>query len=109
MTDSREKIWWLLMFLSALLILSASSCKLLKSPPTKYPYAFPPGCYNDDPIPEKTAYLTFDDGPSDWTAAILDILKKDEVKATFFICGDWAPKSDRVNNYFKKYRTKFFG
>lgn len=33
----------------------------------------------------KTAYLTFDDGPSPRTAEILDILKDHEVKATFFV------------------------
>ena len=30
-------------------------------------------------------YLTFDDGPSSTTSAILDILKKENVKATFFV------------------------
>lgn len=33
----------------------------------------------------KTVYLTFDDGPSDRTAEILDILDKYHVKATFFV------------------------
>ncbi len=32
-------------------------------------------------------YLTFDDGPSSNTAAILDILKEYNVKATFFVAG----------------------
>lgn len=35
----------------------------------------------------KTAYLTFDDGPSVNTPAILDILRRYEVKATFFVMG----------------------
>lgn len=35
----------------------------------------------------KTAYLTFDDGPSSNTAKILDILKEYDVKATFFVVG----------------------
>ena len=34
---------------------------------------------------EKMVYLTFDDGPSPRTAEILDILKKHDVKATFFV------------------------
>lgn len=34
-----------------------------------------------------TVYLTFDDGPSNRTAEILDILKKEDIKATFFIIG----------------------
>lgn len=37
---------------------------------------------------EKVIYLTFDDGPSDRvTPKILDILKKEKVKATFFVIG----------------------
>ncbi len=37
---------------------------------------------------EKIAYLTFDDGPSEKiTPQILDILKNEEVKATFFLLG----------------------
>jgi len=35
----------------------------------------------------KTVYLTFDDGPSSRTVEILDILKKEDIKATFFIIG----------------------
>lgn len=37
---------------------------------------------------EKTAYLTFDDGPSAITEDVLDILKKEDVKATFFMIGN---------------------
>ena len=36
----------------------------------------------------KNVYLTFDDGPSQNTAKILDILKKEGVKATFFVTGN---------------------
>lgn len=36
---------------------------------------------------EKIAYLTFDDGPSFVTPKILDILKEENVKATFFVIG----------------------
>ena len=37
---------------------------------------------------EKKAYLTFDDGPTTKaTGKILDILKKEDVKATFFVVG----------------------
>lgn len=42
---------------------------------------------------EKIAYLTFDDGPTlRATGKILDILKDEEVKATFFIIGKYADK-----------------
>lgn len=36
----------------------------------------------------KRVYLTFDDGPSAYTAEILDILAEYDVKATFFVVGD---------------------
>lgn len=37
---------------------------------------------------EKIAYLTFDDGPTQKaTGKVLDILKKEDVKATFFVVG----------------------
>lgn len=40
----------------------------------------------DGEIPEsKVIYLTFDDGPSSYTGKLLDILKKYNVKATFFV------------------------
>ena len=32
-------------------------------------------------------YLTFDDGPSEYTNALLDVLEKYDVKATFFVTG----------------------
>ena len=35
----------------------------------------------------KVIYLTFDDGPSNYTPKLLDILDKYNVKATFFVCG----------------------
>ncbi|MBR3254269.1 polysaccharide deacetylase family protein [Candidatus Saccharibacteria bacterium] len=40
-------------------------------------------------IPENhgTVYLTFDDGPGDYTAELLDVLNKYNVKATFFVTG----------------------
>lgn len=52
-----------------------------------------PELYVKDKVPkptppaEKTAYITFDDGPSKVTPAILDALKKENVKATFFVIG----------------------
>ncbi len=36
---------------------------------------------------EKVVYLTFDDGPSDLTPQVLDILDKYNAKATFFVVG----------------------
>lgn len=41
----------------------------------------------DNPDDVKTVYLTFDDGPSQNTPKVLDILDKYEAKATFFVIG----------------------
>jgi peptidoglycan/xylan/chitin deacetylase (PgdA/CDA1 family) len=46
---------------------------------------FPRGYYSGDPLPPHTVYLTFDDGPCDFTGQILDILKQEGVRATFFL------------------------
>jgi len=43
----------------------------------------------------KVAYLTFDDGPSEITEKILDLLKINNIKATFFVVG-------RTDDYSKK-------
>ncbi|MFD2673534.1 polysaccharide deacetylase family protein [Marinicrinis sediminis] len=39
---------------------------------------------------EPTVYLTFDDGPSKLTPLVLDILKEEQVPATFFVLGELA-------------------
>lgn len=44
---------------------------------------------------DKTAYLTFDDGPSENTDKVLDILKEKGVKATFFVVGKEGPDAQR--------------
>lgn len=48
---------------------------------------------------EKTAYLTFDDGPSKFTPEILDILDRYGVKATFFVVGEGKEGFD---SYYKE-------
>ena len=42
---------------------------------------------------DKIIALSFDDGPSNVTADILDILKKEKVKATFFVVGSWGEEN----------------
>lgn len=51
---------------------------------------------------EKEIYLTFDDGPSYLTEKNLDILKKYDVKATFFIIN----KDDKYNNLIKRMKDE---
>src|SRR4051812_49054393 len=38
-------------------------------------------------VPGGHVVLTFDDGPTRWTAAILDVLAQHRVRATFFVVG----------------------
>lgn len=63
---------------------------------------------NKDSLDEKTdvanhlngkrVYLTFDDGPSIYTGQILDVLKANRVKATFFVIG----REEEYNEYYKR-------
>ena len=47
----------------------------------------------DIPVGNKVIYLTFDDGPSSYTNTLLDILKKYNVKATFFVTSNGSDSS----------------
>lgn len=44
---------------------------------------------------KKVAYLTFDDGPSNNTIRILDILDKYQIKATFFVMANFTPEATK--------------
>lgn len=48
--------------------------------------------------PQKTVYITFDDGPSDNTFEVLEILRKQDVKATFFVLGNQAKTHPELIN-----------
>ncbi|OPA24187.1 peptidoglycan-N-acetylglucosamine deacetylase [Bacillus cereus] len=41
---------------------------------------------------DKVAYLTFDDGPGEYTSQVLNILNENKIKATFFVIGPHAEK-----------------
>lgn len=55
-----------------------------------------PDMYCDPPVNqtshEHVIYLSFDDGPSDITNQVLDILKQNDIKASFFVIGNEAEK-----------------
>lgn len=50
----------------------------------------------DDSYDRKVVYLTFDDGPSENTAKILDILKKYNARGTFFVTGNNKKYNDSL-------------
>ncbi len=54
------------------------------------------------PTGEKVVYLTFDDGPSENTKKIVDILDKYNAKATFFVTGN----GQKYNKYIKEAHQK---
>ena len=49
-----------------------------------------------DDTNRKKVYLTFDDGPGSQTGKILDVLKKNHVKATFFVTGKEDASSKKM-------------
>lgn len=56
-------------------------------PPFLYKWLFPKALFRMDSS-EKTVYLTFDDGPHpEATSFVLDVLKEENVPATFFLLG----------------------
>lgn len=57
------------------------------SVPTQKPTDHPAVTPNNHPQKGKVIYLTFDDGPSQYTPQVLDTLKKYGIKATFFTVG----------------------
>jgi peptidoglycan-N-acetylglucosamine deacetylase len=56
---------------------------------------FGPSSWHGDPL-RRTIALTFDDGPSESTPALLEILAEHGVKATFFMCGKNARRLETV-------------
>lgn len=55
-----------------------------KPPASGFSREHPVGFYPREALPAGVAYLTFDDGPADWTGGFLDILAAKGVKGTFF-------------------------
>lgn len=49
---------------------------------------------------EKIIYLTFDDGPSNTTPKILDILKEENIKATFFVINSYDKYDEIIKRAF---------
>lgn len=51
---------------------------------------------------KKVVYLTFDDGPSQMTSKILDVLEKNDVRATFFVMGSSLERSGQAGKQILK-------
>ncbi len=74
---------------------AASITITVKAKPEAQP--MPPAVISDDIDPTKPMLaLTFDDGPGNYTAALMDIIEKYNVRATFFIVGEMIHKRDAL-------------
>lgn len=52
---------------------------------------------------QKICYLTFDDGPSEHSNEIMDLLKQYDAKATFFIIGsEWSEEKQKILDRMQK-------
>ena len=67
------------------------------------------GFLTNSNLNQKKVYLTFDDGPSDHTAQILDILKKHKIKATFFVVGKETEITRQENVSKNRVRRSYIG
>ena len=63
----------------------SATAKPCPAPATKPIYAAPALSGGDPSM--RTVALTFDDGPSEFTSQVLDILRQKQVRATFFVVG----------------------
>ena len=70
----------------------------------RYPnlYAIPRTEWDSIEGEEKICYLTFDDGPSENTLKVLEILDKNQIKATFFVIGEEIELSDKNKEILKE-------
>lgn len=48
------------------------------------------------PREDKDIFLTFDDGPSQYTPEVLEVLRQNNVKAAFFIVSDYGEKMPQI-------------
>lgn len=91
---------------AVVLVVALSGCRAMqgapvavvdKGRPTQRSLMWPHIGFNDyrGPLGAKVVALTFDDGPDGHdnggthTGAVLDVLKKYNIAATFFVCGHW--------------------
>lgn len=56
----------------------------------------------DDFIEEKIIYLTFDDGPTEYTTALLELLDKYDVKVTFFVTNQYPEYQDLIGEAYRR-------
>lgn len=58
--------------------------------------------FNKEKVKEKVIYLTFDDGPSEYTGELLELLREYQIKATFFCVANFAHERKAIIEKFKQ-------
>ena len=79
--------WQNIILDAALIVFLLFTGKFIIDQKDKFPDSDSVAAMSSKAVTRKRAYLTFDDGPSDQTGEILDILKEYDIKATFFVIG----------------------
>ena len=79
--------WQNIILVVALIVFLLFTGKFIIDQRDKFPDSDSVAAMSSKAVTRKRAYLTFDDGPSDQTGEILDILKEYDVKASFFVIG----------------------
>lgn len=74
--------WWLLLLVSFFVYSAFVFCGVVN---VSWQFFMPITCRI--PNTDKHVFLTFDDGPQEQTEAVLDLLKKHDIKANFFCIG----------------------
>ncbi|MDZ5608132.1 polysaccharide deacetylase family protein [Bacillus pseudomycoides] len=75
------------MFQCIIICLSITTCSISYTEAAANSPLIHDSMIQDAALPQKIAYLTFDDGPNKYTSQILNILKQKQGKATFFAIG----------------------
>ena len=76
---------------------------LIEQPPLPYRLFFPEAIWRIKHRGRKVVYLTFDDGPiPEVTPWVLDLLDKENIKATFFLVGDNVRKHPELFEELKR-------
>lgn len=83
--------WWLLLLAGILLYFALVFCGVVK---VSWQFFMPITCVI--PNADKHIFLSFDDGPQEQTEAVLDLLKKHEIKANFFCIGKHLEENPKL-------------
>ena len=92
--------WQNIILVAALIVFLLFTGKFIIDQKDKFPDSDSVAAMSSKTETRKRAYLTFDDGPSENTGKILDILKQYNIKGTFFVTGNHREHDDLIKRAF---------